>query len=403
MTNEYKRREGEDDIEYGLRLIAIKIEQRPEDLEWSDIVDFLKLDVHKDSLRKAASVTPFSGYSVMKYFQDKIYKLQSSQESSEADDKILEIKRLTQIMRDERMALDKKTREYSRSTKIIDIFKRIITEHVSPAFECSPVAEPITTDSDMVVLLSDLHFGIESRSYFNEYSPSIAIDRLLKYLDEIRTIASRHKSENCYLFLGGDLISGNIKTTIQNENIENVVEQIKDVSALITDFTHELSQIFKHGQVHVYHCPGNHSRVVQKKEDNQHGDYLDSLIPHYMNAALHNQVNIAIHENKYDAEICDFKVRGHSFVGVHGHHDTITGVVTSMTRLLEFIPDVVLMGHRHTNSFTSVDKSKVIACGSLCGMDNYTIDKRLVGRPEQAVLVVSNQKCIECFYDLQLD
>ena len=71
MNPVYAKAENENDYEYGLRLIAIKVEQNPTDLEWQDIVELTGLDVHHDSLRKAANVTPYSGYQVMRYFREK--------------------------------------------------------------------------------------------------------------------------------------------------------------------------------------------------------------------------------------------------------------------------------------------------------------------------------------------
>lgn len=44
----------------------------PDDLDWEDIVSLLKLDCHRDSLRKAANVTDYSGYKVMQYFKEKL-------------------------------------------------------------------------------------------------------------------------------------------------------------------------------------------------------------------------------------------------------------------------------------------------------------------------------------------
>lgn len=71
MNPKYERKEGETDFEYGLRLIEIKVEQKPDDLDWEDIVEAAGLDCHRDSLRKAASVTPYSGYAVAQYFKRK--------------------------------------------------------------------------------------------------------------------------------------------------------------------------------------------------------------------------------------------------------------------------------------------------------------------------------------------
>ena len=50
MNKRYLKKSNESEYEYGLRLIEIKVEEKPEDLEWSDIVDLLGLNVHKDSL-----------------------------------------------------------------------------------------------------------------------------------------------------------------------------------------------------------------------------------------------------------------------------------------------------------------------------------------------------------------
>ena len=61
MNSRYQIREGEDKYEYGLRLIQIKIEEKPEDLDWQDIIELCGLDCHRDSLRKAASFRSSSG------------------------------------------------------------------------------------------------------------------------------------------------------------------------------------------------------------------------------------------------------------------------------------------------------------------------------------------------------
>lgn len=66
INPKYKKLENETDYEYGLRLISIKVEEKPDDLDWEDIVTLLHLDCHRDSLRKAANVTEFSGYKVMR-------------------------------------------------------------------------------------------------------------------------------------------------------------------------------------------------------------------------------------------------------------------------------------------------------------------------------------------------
>ena len=64
VNQKYAKHENENDYEYGLRLISIKVEESPDDLDWQDIVEALDLNIHRDSLRKAASTTPYSGLDV---------------------------------------------------------------------------------------------------------------------------------------------------------------------------------------------------------------------------------------------------------------------------------------------------------------------------------------------------
>lgn len=388
MNINYQKKNNESDYDYGLRLITIKIEERPDDLEWGDIVDLLHLDIHRDTLRKSVTGSPYSGYAVMKYFQ----------EHGNVSD-IVEMKKAMIQMRDERNELNKKYREISRSSKIMDIFKDIIAKDVSCMFqEHKPLS--YSSDNDMVILLSDIHYGIGIDSSFNKCDKTIIQERLEQYLAEIRQIQQTHKSENCYLVLGGDLISGAIHSQIRMENIENVVTQIKEISVLLSCFVNALSQMFF--KVHVYETPGNHSRLFPNKAENQKGDLLDTLVPHYLRAALQNQTNVWFYNNTIDDEVCEFEVRGHYIMGVHGDKDTTTSVCENMKKLSGRKPDVIVMAHRHTNAMNTVNDTKIVQNGCLSGTDNYALSRRLINRPEQTVFLVTAKKPVACLYDIFL-
>ena len=70
MNSKYLRKENEEDLDYAMRLIDIKKEERPDDLDWGDIVELLGLDLNKDSLRKSQD-TIFGGIAVYKKMKDK--------------------------------------------------------------------------------------------------------------------------------------------------------------------------------------------------------------------------------------------------------------------------------------------------------------------------------------------
>lgn len=396
MEKRYERYKGESEFDYGLRLIGIKLEEKPDDLDWEDLVDMLNLDIHRDTLRKSVTGSPYSGYAVWQHFKNEANTIASNNNKEE----LAEIKKATIQMRDERNELNRKFRELSRAEKVIEIFKEYITKNVVCKWQAKEVPR-IHSDNDVVVLLSDIHYGIDINNSHNMYNPIICKERLENYLAEIRNIAEIHKSENCYLVLGGDLISGDIRTKIRLENIENVVDQIKNVSILIENFIEQLSSLFF--RVHVFETPGNHSRLFPNKDENQKGELLDKLVPHYLKAALQNLHNVFIHDNEVNDEICAFSVRGRTVAGIHGDKDTINTAPLNMRNLLGYTPDIVIMAHKHYNASLTVDKTKIIQNGSLCGMDNYTIDKRLTGVPEQTVFVLSDKTKTIPLYHIQFN
>lgn len=403
--NKYCKKENETEYEYGLRLIKIKNEEKPDDLEWGDIVELLGLNVHRDTLRKSAVATsPYSGYSVMKYFEEK-YK-NEDKKIEEKSGELYELKQLKVQIQDEKNELNKKIREMARNNNLIETFRNIISEDVKPWERRIPYPDHLLTtlDSDkneLLVTLSDLHYGIVNDNYYNKYNPRIAEKRIAKYITEVLKIKSIYNSSVCTIFLGGDLISGQIHTTLRIENAIGVFEQIKQVSRLISIFVQTLAENFE--KVRVFHVPGNHSRAFPKKSENQHGDYLDSLIPFYVQAKLQNYKNVEIYmDNKYDDEICTFEVKGHKIAAVHGHHDQVSNVLNNVVRMTGEVPEMILMGHRHSNGLTTVDRTKIVESGSLSGMDSYCIENRLVGNPEQVVLVISENNLIKAYCDVTL-
>ena len=63
----YKQKENEDIIPYLLRLAEIKIEEKPDDLDWSDIAEYCNFNCHYDSLRKALQPKEYGGLAIYKH------------------------------------------------------------------------------------------------------------------------------------------------------------------------------------------------------------------------------------------------------------------------------------------------------------------------------------------------
>ena len=89
----YKQKESESTIDYLLRLSEIKLEEKPDDLDWSDIAKYCNFDCHYDSLRKALQPKDYGGLAIYKYLKDKFDKIVCENVS---DDKVLNNLEITQ-------------------------------------------------------------------------------------------------------------------------------------------------------------------------------------------------------------------------------------------------------------------------------------------------------------------
>ena len=254
-------------------------------------------------------------------------------------------------------------------------------------------------DNDLLIHISDIHTGIEIHNWKNDFDENILKTRLEKYVSEIIKIQQRHCSENAFVVIG-EIISGIIHNNLRLQNNMDMMEQFKYISELLSSVLVELSGRFK--QVYVYVTPGNHSRISPKKEDALDGENMDVLLGFYLRARLQNYKNISICENIIDPEIASFVVRGKKVFAAHGHKDSPQNVVQNFTLMFGMRPDIVLLGHRHTNGMTTVSDVKVIESGCCSGSDQYAVSIRKTNRPEQTVSVVDNTGLV-CLYDIQLD
>lgn len=369
-----------------------------DEVEWSDVAEFYnkhtQQNVTRDSVRKGFFLlSPFLESGAVNP-----YKNEGTSESDDLRAQRLELEKERIRLRDERNENNRIIRELARKDATIDIVKNIISETVEPhdGFKQSP---RVPSDTDMIVHLTDIHAGIQIDNFANQYDSRIMNQRLQTYLSRIAEIQSRHKSESCYLLLGGDLISGIIHSNLRLENNLNVIEQVKAVSLSICEFIKTLSSMFS--EVNVYSVPGNHSRCLPNKEDNLKGENLDVLVFFYAQAALQKYENVFFFENDIEESVAIFRVRDNLVYGVHGDKDAMSSVVQKLTMFFGEKPDIVLAGHRHTNGLTTVFDTKVVESGCIVGADNYCMDKRLRNKPEQMVLVVSEDG-LECLYDVKL-
>ena len=324
--------------------------------------------------------------------------------SAEIDDKMNDLRKERQKFFDMRNAFNKTIREKARREEVEEAIARYISKSSASGELPTLSYEPHTvehSDNDLLCSLNDIHYGIDIHNAWNTYNPSICRQMMALYLDRIIDIAERNNSENCFVFNNGDSISGKIHTTIQLANIENVVGQVKGVSELIAEFLAVLSKHFR--KVVFVSVSGNHSRL-DTKENSPLGERLDDLIEWYLSARLQNFDNVVIGGEdffKIDSTMYTLDIRGKTYVGVHGDFDVGDSKISAMRAMVGKDIYAVLSGHMHHNRVDEAHGIKTIMAGSFIGMDDFCIQKRIFGKPEQIVCVCSKNG-VECFYDIPL-
>lgn len=314
-----------------------------------------------------------------------------------------EIEKAIIKLRDERTDYQKSLREDARRESFIELVERSIAKNIEPFnYKASPV---INSDDDMVVCLSDLHAGIEIDNWWNVYNTQILKNRLHKYLNEIHKIQKTHRCKICHVVLGGDAISGAIHENLRLQNNENVIEQLKIVITYIGEFIYILQEWFE--SINIYSVSGNHSRLNPNKEYHLKGEELEEMIPFCLKIQFAQNDKVSVCDYmacKIDSTISAFKTRGNKlFYVVHGDHDTPSNVVKNLTLMSGTKPDGIIMGHRHNNALSTEHGVKIIQCGSVVGTDDYCVDKRISGEPEQCVFITNEHRTVQCLYDIGLN
>ena len=307
----------------------------------------------------------------------------------QTSDPLREIEMKRQVYRDERTGWAKQNREQARTDYNICLLQDALTQVSDKLFHDVVFQGPEpTARRSMLILLTDWHVGATYDGIFGRYDSDIARERVETLLKEIYKLQMLYRCEHAYVMTLGDMINGMIRRTVQIQNRENVIDQVKIAAELISNFCASLCEIFP--SVTYTGCAGNHSRLVENKDNAVKDDRLDSIIDWAVGLFLKNVRNF--HQiDPLDTTLTELTIYDHVVWGVHGDHDRFTkNGLQSLCAAMRQFPDIVCAGHLHNAASQSINDILMIRGGSLCGSgDDYTTQKRLTGRPSQTVAIIS--------------
>ena len=395
-----RKRENEDEFEYGLRLIESKME-KTSDIDWQDIVEELNLNINRDTLRKA-SQTKFGGYNVMKHYKNKL-----ENNVAESDEILNEIKQQKIELEKEKIKYQDQKREYRnylradarfdnlRDTMINEI-KRLNTER--PLLQNINIPN-IESENEAVLILSDWHLGLEVENYWNKFNVEKAKERVNQLLEKTIEYCRLHNVNTLHLELLGDLINGYIHIGTRISNEEDVITQTMLCAEILSEFIHKLSKEINN--IKIYGSTGNHGRCSANIKESIETENFEKLIIWYLKARVHLDT-VEFVDNKYDENIIVHKVCNKTIFAVHGHKDKLNKAVNDLSQMLKIFPSEIHMGHYHKHYEYSKHDIEVIVNGCLSGVDEYAKSIRKTGKPMQKLLIYNNDGQVGSF-QIKLD
>lgn len=365
------------------------------DLDWMEIVELLNLNCSADHLRKTA----YGMKETYDYFNSKTKEMIAQEEYEKLMEKELKIKKEKVKLNDLKTQLNKQIRELARKENLGEILEKKLEElNMQPRIINDEYKQRVTSNRDMVCLISDIHYGIKTTNALSPYDSDICKQKMNYLVDKTIKFSLENDIDKLYVLILGDEISGLIHNTTRLEQREDVISQVIEVSELLYEAIVKLANSLPFVVVGL--AQGNHSRVMADKKDSLEQENFTRLIREFLKLRLANISNVILLENKFDESIIEINIRGYNLIGLHGQNDKLTNV-SKLTEMFDKKIDYVCFGHYHNAKEFESNKTEVIVNGCFSG-DDYSKRLRLYNKPIQKLLLFDDTGKIAT-YNINLD
>lgn len=390
------RREGETLEEYQIRLSLglLNKEVGFEDIEWEDIKELLNSSKHRDTLRR-------EGYGIRiydDYIKSKTSEMIAEEEYQKLLEKEIELEKKKVKVRDERNLLNKQIRELARKENLGEILEEKLEELKTskPILPTKAIDRTSSSGRDGVMLISDMHLGSEVDNILDKYNPDICKKKLGYYVDKVIKYGKENDIDKLYVLIAGDLVSGIIHDTNRYESRLNIIEQITQVSELLSEAIAELS---KHFYIFTGIVLGNHDRCVAQKDKSLENENFVLLIEQFIRLRLENNHRV-IFIDKKDEGILEIDIKGNKCLCVHGHNDRDNSL-DRLIEMFEYKPSYIFKGHDHRARIFEKNRTTIICNGAFSG-EEYSKNARLYNKSVQ-IFTIFNEEGMECNYFINLN
>jgi len=258
---------------------------------------------------------------------------------------------------------------------------------------------------DVIIPMFDTHFGqvvenIEGEEIFNseiaEERVNDSIDKSIEKIEKRRDVG--HDIQNCYLVLGGDIITNEAIYESQSFDIDELITaQLDRSSRVIDEQINKLRQHFDH--VRVVCQAGNHGefRVNGSSKAANADDILYQTLEKMADKGDYNDVSFVKSDRK---SYVNFDARGNKIHVRHGqnvrpHIGTSSPQSDWLSYLHEHEFSMALRGHFHEHKLEHVNGVPVMMSGSIMPPGDYEESMAIFGKPMNQIIGVTEDKPLE--------
>lgn len=378
--------------EDNLRILMDKVDGKL-DADWGDVRDMIGADIHPDSLRKAFATTEYGGYNVAKYLMNKTAKEITDDMLNILQNKKDEEYKERVRLQDARREYNKELRAEARYENLVEILQDKLSDMDVSDFVVKDTyyAKNDNPTKYAVLMLSDWHYGAICDSQWNYYDTSVAKSRVQEIIDKAKHYIVALGITDLVVEINGDMIEGIINIGAKVASEESAVEQIINVSKLLSQGINSLVPYVR--SIKVVTTLGNHGRLTpNKKEQFDERENFEMLIVEFLRLTLDKSVPI-ISSNGLD--FIKYTVGDKVICLSHGHHDKINSAIENMARVYKIVPDEIHLGHYHHMSDVNQSDIHIVVNGSLKGIDDFGLKAtRSTTKPSQNLIVYGEDRML---------
>lgn len=323
-----------------------------------------------------------------------------NQDNSEFENLYKQKTQIRDVWNTYRRNLREDARKESLEDRIVEAINKLNeSKPLKNTFSINLESDTRNFNNEAVLLLSDLHIGVEFDNFYNKYNLEIAKSRVNKLVKDTIKYCVNNKVKRLNVLGLGDNIHGIIHTNARIEQEFDLSQQIIHASEVLSQALFDLQQAAP--EVTYRSVVDNHSRAIPSKDANIESENFNRVIDFILKERLKG-TKVQFKEDNLDVGIGLFKLmNGKQFMFVHGHNDGINAALQNAVGATRGFVDYFAMGHYHSNKLKEYQGMTVFANGSVCGTEQYALSKRLFGDASQRLIIFENDDTIDIKINLQ--